>query len=307
MAGEQSAPELLSEAWMEDTLSMIRSASRLSLGWFRSDRHQRDAVENKVVGEVQQGGNEAAYDPVTEADRMVERRLRDDIGRRFPDHGIIGEEYGTHTGTSRYSWIIDPIDGTRAFIVGQPMWGTLVGLLDDGRPVAGWMHIPCLDESYIGVVESYTETVGSVALNRVHGSSPQTVNAPSVERVEVDRRLNVSLTTTLSQAILASTHPDMFDDDATAAGYRSLRSSVRMTRFGGDCLNYGLLAAGLVDLVVENGLAPYDIAPLIPIIEAAGGIVTTVDGGPAAAGGFVVAAATASLHEAALRHLTTNR
>lgn len=295
MTVEHRGP-LLSTQWADDVLFMVRTASRLSLNWYRSDRHRRDAVENKKLDTDKPSGSEASYDPVTEADRMVERHLRNDIETRYPDHGIVGEEYGVRPGSSRYSWIIDPIDGTRAFIVGQPMWGTLVGLLDEGRPVGGWMHIPTLDESYVGILGP-EETV---ALHRLHGRAPVAHGAAGDE----DRPLGVGSTTDLGQAILASTHPDMFDDEGHRRGYAALRSEVRMTRFGGDCLNYGLLANGLVDLVVENGLAPYDIAPLVPVIEAAGGIVTTVDGGTAANGGFVVAAANAELHQAAIAHLT---
>ncbi len=290
----------LSLGWAEETLEMVRAASRLSLDWYRSARHQRDAVQNKNADDGRPPGNDSAYDPVTEADRLVERRLRDEIEQRYPDHGIIGEEFGSQPGSSRYSWIIDPIDGTRAFIVGQPMWGTLVGLLDDGRPVGGWMHVPCLDESYVGLVGGPQPT----AFHRVHGLSPLGSDGQPEGRLTGDRPLAVSPTTVLVDAIMASTHPDMFDDEQMGIGYASLRSAVRMTRFGGDCLNYGLLAAGLVDLVVENGLAAYDIAPLVPVIQAAGGVVTTVEGDSAAGGGFVVAAATSALHEAALEHLS---
>lgn len=280
----------LSPAWAEDTLDFVRSASQTSLGWYRSGHNRRDSVENKKADAGGPAGHEMSFDPVTEADRSVERLLRDEIESRFPDHGIVGEEFGVRIGSSSYSWIIDPIDGTRAFIVGQPMWGTLVGLLDDGEPVAGWMHIPSLDESYFGIPAGPEP----VATHRVHRGGDGTAD---------DQRLGVSAVADLNDAILACTHPDMFDDEQTADRFGALRSSVKMTRFGGDCLNYGLLAAGFVDLVVENGLAAYDIAPLIPIIKAAGGVVTTLDGGSAAGGGYVVAAATEDLHKAAVEGL----
>lgn len=291
-AVSESTVELSSD-WAEQVLAFIRPASRRSLDWYRSGPQTRSMVENKEADGAAGPGHEYSFDPVTEADRLVEQLLRHEIEQRYPHHGIVGEEFGVKDGHDSHSWIIDPIDGTRAFIVGQPMWGTLVGLLDGGRPVAGWMHIPTLDETYLGVVGG-----GAPVARHVIHDGEETGRAYS--------ELAVRETAELRHAILASTHPDMFDDERGGEQERfdALRSAVKMTRFGGDCLNYGLLAAGLIDLVVENGLASYDIAPLIPIIEAAGGVVTTLDGTSAAGGGYVVAAATPALHQAAVTILS---
>jgi histidinol phosphatase-like enzyme (inositol monophosphatase family) len=243
--------------------ALVRSASRLSLNWYRRPM----TVENKLT---------TGFDPVTAADRAVEDEIRAGLSQLFPDHAILGEERG-ETGSGPYRWVIDPIDGTRAFISGQPMWGTLVGLQVRGEPVAGWMHVPVLDESYVA-----TPAGGRL----IQG--------------EATRALAASDVTELSQAILLCTHPAMFAPGPQQDGFRRLEAGVRLSRYSGDCLNYGLLAAGQVDLVVENGLAPYDILPLLPIVAASGAVITDLDGNPPLQGGYVVAAATPSLHAAAL-------
>lgn len=250
-----------------DVTRFVRAASRRSLEWYR----QGMEVDNKVEG---------SFDPVTEADRLVEREIRLAIGQRFGDHAILGEEQGT-TGTGPIRWTIDPIDGTRAFVIGHPMWGTLVGLQIDDEPVAGWMHQPALDETHVA-----TPAGGFM----VRGDTDTGIRRP----------LGASMITDLGDAVLVSTHPSMFEDGELAAGYAALSARTKMSRFGGDCANYGLLALGLVDLVVETGLAPYDIVPLIPIIRASGAIVTGPGGEAPTEGGIVVAAATPALHEAAL-------
>jgi histidinol phosphatase-like enzyme (inositol monophosphatase family) len=245
---------------------LVRTASRRALRWYRTGHE----VENKLVD---------GFDPVTEADRAVEDELRAGLGRLFPDHAILGEERGL-TGDGPVRWVIDPIDGTRAFIIGHALWGTLVGLQADSRPVAGWMHQPVLDETHIAT--------------------------PSGGRLEIGQRsvpLATRPTTVLADAVLAATHPEMFGPGDRPA-FDRLAAAVRMTRYGGDCANYGLLAAGHLDLVVESGLASYDILALVPIITAAGGVVTDIDGRTPLDGGFVVAAATPQLHRAALEVLT---
>lgn len=254
--------------------ALVRSASRLSLDWFRRPM----AVENKLT----QG-----FDPVTAADRAVEDAIRAGLTQLFPNHAILGEERG-ETGTGPYRWVIDPIDGTRAFISGGPMWGTLVGFQMNGEPVAGWLHAPVLDESYIA-----TPAGGRLVPGSAQGSGGT-----------ADRNLAVSAVTELSQAILLCTHPSMFAPGAQRERFDTLEATVRLSRFSGDCLNYGLLATGHADLVVENGLATYDIVPLLPILAAAGAVVTDLDGRPPLEGGYVVAAATPELHAAALAVLT---
>ena len=250
------------DAHIDDVTGLVRRASDLSLQWYRS----LDRIDNKEI---------VGFDPVTEADRAVETELRRELERRFPDHQILGEEFGV-TGSGRHRWTIDPIDGTRAFITGQPMWGTLLGFQVDDRPVAGWMHVPALRETFVG-----------------HGSC-------RLITVEGERAVGVSGRERLEDAVVLCTHPEMFEPGPDAEAFARVVDRVRMVRYSGDCLNYGLLAMGLADSVIENGLAPYDIVPLIPIVEGAGGIVTDLDGNLPLEGGFVVASATEALHRATL-------
>jgi myo-inositol-1(or 4)-monophosphatase len=220
----------------------------------------------------------AGYDPVTAADRAAERVIRKAVRQHFPDHGFIGEEFGVTPGKGRYQWLVDPIDGTRAFITGSPLWGTLIGLLDRGTPVLGLMNQPFTGERF------WSEGRGA-------------------RRRDPDgtvHRIKTRPCASLAQAVRTATAPDMFVAPAEAARFDALKSRAPMTRSGGDCYGYCLLAAGFVDLIVESGLKSYDIAPLIPIIEGAGGVVTTWEGGPAAEGGRIIAAGDDRAHAAAL-------
>lgn len=245
--------------------SLLPEAGRIALGYFR--RPMR--VEDKT------GGRD--FDPVTAADREIEAFLRERIHARYPEHGIVGEEHGNRTGQAPWSWIIDPIDGTRAFISGVPAWGTLVGLREHGRPVAGLVHQPYLEETFAGCAgEGWFERRG--------------------ERHRLRTRPEVRL----GEAILYCTHPSMFPTRHEREAFERVAARVRLARFGGDCYSYCLLALGQIDLVVEGGLQAYDIQPLIPIIEAAGGVVTGARGEDAREGGFVVAAANPALHREAL-------
>jgi histidinol phosphatase-like enzyme (inositol monophosphatase family) len=247
--------------------TVLDAAGEVALRWFRQELFADDK------------GGEFGYDPVTEADRGVEDLLRAALMQRYPDHQVKGEERGTTGPDSRYRWMIDPIDGTKAFVSGVPMWGTLVGLLDDGVPVAGWLHQPYLQETFAGIA-------GTGSLTSARHDEPVA--------------LRTRATTDLGEAVLYTTHDSMFRDPEPAAAYQRLRDAVRLQRWGGDCYAYGLLALGHIDLVVENGLNDYDIVALIPIVEAAGGVITDLDGTSPVNGGFVVAAATAELHAAAL-------
>ena len=259
------------DAHADAVTAAVRAASRRSLRWYR----KTVAVENKEA---------EGFDPVTEADRAVEDELRASLGKLFDDHTIFGEERGESGPNSRHRWTIDPIDGTRAFISGQPMWGTLCGLQLDGEPIAGWMHQPVLDETHIA-----TPSGGSV----IFGDPASGVSRP----------LRASDTTELGDAILLCTHPEMFAPGPQADGFARLADSVRLVRYSGDCVNYGLLAAGHVDLVVENQLAPYDILALIPIVRASGAIIASPTGETPVEGGYVIAAATPELWEAAQQRL----
>ena len=219
------------------------------------------------------------FDPVTEADREAELAVRKLIGERFPDHGLIGEEWDDKPTTGRFAWVIDPIDGTRAFISGVPVWGTLVGLMVDGRAVAGLMAQPFTGEVYLSLP-------GEAHYFRGEDSLP----------------LGTSAVTELRHAKLTATSPDLFlgaGHDLTAQ-WRVVSEAALTVRYGLDCYGYCLLAAGHIDLVVEAGLKNVDIAALIPLIRNAGGTVTTWDGGEAEHGGNIVAAATPQLHAAAL-------
>lgn len=229
----------------------------------------KHATEDKSVP----GG---VFDPVTEADRAGENVMRHLIKRHFPEHGVLGEEFGTENADADYVWVLDPIDGTRAFISGIPVWGTLIGLTRKGVPVYGMMHQPFTGERYSG----------DGLQSRYEG--------PGGSRV-----LRTRKTVDLAAATLMTTSPALFADDEQEA-YRRVEAKVRLPRYGCDCYAYCMLASGHVDLVIEAGLKPYDIVALIPIIEGAGGIVTSWDGGSAAGGGRIVAAGSKALHEAAL-------
>ncbi|KQO76551.1 histidinol-phosphatase [Methylobacterium sp. Leaf88] len=222
----------------------------------------------------------AAFDPVTEADRAAEVAMRGMIRRDLPTHGILGEEFGSENLEAECVWVLDPIDGTRAFVAGLPTWGTLIGLTHHGAAVRGLMHQPYLGELFSG------------------DGAQARLRSPRGERRLLTRR-----GTALDQAVLATTDPRLFADGAERERFLALEGAVRLSRYGTDCYAYCMLAAGQIDLVVEAGLKPYDIVALIPIIEGAGGIVTTWDGGPATGGGRIVAAGDRRLHEAALRHL----
>lgn len=227
-------------------------------------------VDNKLA---------AGFDPVTEADRGAEQAIRALIGSEFPDHGIHGEEFGLENADSRYMWVIDPIDGTRAFISGLPLWGTLVGLTDNGDAIAGMMSQPFTGELFWADGEQ----------SRYDGPGGA-------------KRLSTRATKTLADATMCTTTPALFLD-AKREAYDRVEKIVRLARYGTDCYAYAMLAAGNIDLVVETGLQPYDIVALVPIIERAGGVITTWDGGPAEKAGDIVAAATPELHQAALELL----
>lgn len=221
----------------------------------------------------------AGFDPVTEADREAEKAIRALIRSEFPDHGILGEEFGSENPASHHVWVIDPVDGTRSFISGIPLWGTLVGLTAGGDAVAGMMAQPFTGELFYAT--------GGKAFYEGPGGA---------------QSLATRKTTALADATLCTTTPSIFRDRARQ-DYDRLESLVRLPRYGTDCYAYAMLAAGNIDLVVEVGLQSYDIVALIPIIEAAGGVITDWSGGPAEKGGQVCAAATPELHAAALAAL----
>lgn len=233
----------------------------------------------RMAGLASDNKYQTGFDPVTEADREAERAIRELIAKAFPDHGIVGEEFGIENGDSRHLWIIDPIDGTRSFISGMPLWGTLVGFMEDGKAAAGMMSQPFIGEMFFAdEAGCFYEGPGGA------------------------RKLGVRQTRKLAEATLCTTAPALFASSEREA-YDKLEAGVRLSRYSADCYAYAMLAAGNIDLVVEAGLELYDIAALVPIIQQAGGIITTWDGRPAEEAGNIVAAATKELHEAALEIL----
>jgi myo-inositol-1(or 4)-monophosphatase len=226
------------------------------------------SVENK--------SRSGTFDPVTAADRAAEATMRALIHQHFPEHGVIGEEYGAEQPDAEYVWVLDPIDGTKSFISGMPAWGTLIALTRRGEPVYGMMHQPFTRERFTG-----------------DGEAAQ-YRGPSGERA-----LNVRECADLADAILMTTSPLLMSADERRA-FEQVEGKVRLSRYGGDCYAYCMLAAGHVDLLIECGLKPYDVIPLIPIIEGAGGIITTWDGGSAKMGGRIVAAGDRRTHETAM-------
>ncbi len=223
--------------------------------------------------------DDAGFDPVTVADRDAERAMRSAIAAAYPDHGIVGEEFGSENPDADLVWIIDPIDGTRSFISGVPLWGVLIGLLERGKPKLGLMVQPFTGERYIG----------DGATARYEGP-------------DGNRPLKTRPCASIDEAVLFTTAPNLFSDDERSA-YERVEHEVRLARYGTDCYAYCMLAAGFIDAVIEAQLNPFDIMPLIPIIEGAGGKVTDWQGGPPPDSGQVVATGDARLHDRILRRL----
>jgi histidinol phosphatase-like enzyme (inositol monophosphatase family) len=219
------------------------------------------------------------FDPVTLADRSAEAAMRKLIGEHYPKHGIVGEEYGREREDAEFVWVLDPIDGTRSFITGLPLWGVLIGLLRNGNPILGMMAQPFTGERFAGD--------GTHAWLANKGGRQVLATRPC---------------DSLAGAALLTTTPFLFAAGDREA-YRRVESTVRLARYGTDCYGYCMVAAGHADLVIESGLQPYDIVALIPIIAGAGGRVTTWDGGSAAAGGRIVASGDGRLHDIVLERL----
>ena len=221
-----------------------------------------------------------AFDPVTEADRNAEAAIRALIAQARPDDTVFGEEMADTEGSSGFRWVIDPIDGTRAYISGLPTWGTIIGLERDGEAIAGMFNQPFTRERYWAS--------GGRAWHMLGNGEPQAIRTSQV--------------TALADATLMTTSPRMFGAD-DAARYDRVEMAARLARYGCDGYAYCMLAAGHIDLIAEADLMPYDICGIVPIIEAAGGVITDWEGGPAHGGGRALAAATAELHVAALAML----
>jgi len=228
-------------------------------------------VENKLA---------EGFDPVTEYDRNSEKAMRRLIESRFPDHGISGEELPDRPAASQWSWSLDPIDGTRAYVCGLPSWTTLIALLDDGEPVLGLVDVPRLDQLYLG-----------------HSGGARMFGDGGGER-----RLATSACRRIEEARLSTTDPYLFEG-AEAEGFERLRRATRLTRYGLDAYAYALVAAGSLDIVAESGLKPHDYNALVPLVRAAGGAVSNWSGGTDLAAGQILACANEALLEAACRLL----
>ena len=246
-------------------VELARAAAAVTLPLFRTD-----------CGEEDKGGP-GAFDPVTRADRDAEAAMRRLIAERFPDHGVIGEEYGEDRPDAEYVWVLDPVDGTRAFVAGLPLWTTLIALRREGRPVTGVIAQPVLDEIFLGGPS------GAVLLKG--GDAPcalRTRGCPS-----------------LNDAVIATTDPDIFTG-AELGAWTQVRAAARMARLGCDAYAYAMVAAGRIDLVAETSLKPWDWSALVPVVEASGGKVVNWRGQAPDDKGQVLAVGDAALIDQAL-------
>lgn len=239
-------------------------ARKATLSYFRS-------ADLKTENKERDG-----FDPVTAADKASEEAMRAVLARRRPDDGILGEEYGQSEGSSGLTWVLDPIDGTRAYLSGTPTWGVLIGLRTSEHALMGIIDQPYIGERFVG------------------GFGSARVLGPQGEVVATTRKPRP-----LSEAIIFTTFPEV-GTEAEGKAFHTLAKETKLTRYGMDCYAYGLLAAGQIDLVVEAGLQAYDIMAPIAVIEAAGGIVTDWQGNPVLDGGRAIAAANADIHAAAM-------
>lgn len=243
--------------------SAARAAGEAILPYFRSGTQ----VTNKLEGR--------GFDPVTLADQAGERVIRAAIEKNYPDHGIFGEEFGFKPGNG-LTWVIDPIDGTRAFMTGMLHWGVLLALFDGEQPVIGVLYQPYTDELFSGDNESAW-----------------------FERGGQSQSLSTSVCELVEDACLSTTGIDWLAP-SEQRHFKQLSEATKLTKMGGDCYLFGMLAMGSLDLGVEAGLKPYDIQALMPIVRGAGGVVTDWEGGNPSLGGTVLASATQALHVEAL-------
>ena len=248
---------------------LLRRAGAVILPHFR----RSIPVDDKRVGR-------SGYDPVTVADRDAEQAMRAAIRAHYPGHGIFGEEYGFEPGTAGLTWVLDPIDGTRSFIAGMLHWGVVAGLYDGEKAILGGVYQPVVDELFIG------DGRASWCFSDGH-----------------ERKLSVRACAGLEDALVCCTHPEIFAHAAELQAFHALEKRARLSRYGGDCYLYCLLAMGCIDLCVEASLKPYDIQGVIPVVRGAGGVITTWDGDAPEDGGRIVAAGDPRVHAQALEIL----
>lgn len=268
MAGVQLTDKQVAE-FVEFACHLGRIAGDVILPHFRAPLD----VANKVAGT-------GFFDPVTIADRDAEQAIRDEIARVYPGHSIHGEEHGLKNGSDHFKWVLDPIDGTRAFILGLLHWGTLIALNDGERPIVGVMNQPYTGEVFIG------SRLGAV-----------------FKHAGQSRPLRVRRCPNLEDAVVSATDPGMFRQGPEREAFREIVKATRFTRYGGDCYAYCMLASGLIDLVIESQNQAYDLQALIPIVEGAGGVMTSWSGDSPQNGGQSVAAGDPELHEKVLKIL----
>lgn len=211
--------------------------------------------------------------PVTVADKAVEKHLRKIIEQRYPDHGIIGEEFGVKDGLGQYDWVLDPIDGTKSFIAGRPSFGTLIALCKNGVPILGIIDQPILKERWVGA-----------------NGFPTEFNGAPVTTADCSK---------FSDAKIISTHPIMVPE------WQNIEDQANFYIWGGDCYSFGLLASGFLDCAIESHLSPYDFAALPPIVEGAGGLMCDWEGNPLnlKSDGRVIALGDPTLKSSALKAL----
>jgi histidinol phosphatase-like enzyme (inositol monophosphatase family) len=234
-------------------LDLNRASADVILPLFRADH----GLEDKGAGKNLPRDTHAAFDPVTEADRGAEAAIRALIAERFPEHGVIGEEYGEDRPDAEFVWVLDPIDGTRAFIAGLPLWTTLIGLRHQGRPVLGSIGQPYVNEIFVG-----------------HADGARVVSSGAERSIRVRECANIN------DAVIATTDPDACFDGAERGAWLQVRAAAKLARLGCDAYAYAMVAMGKMDMVIEAGLKSWDIEAAIPLIEGAGGVVTNWRGEP---------------------------
>jgi histidinol phosphatase-like enzyme (inositol monophosphatase family) len=230
-------------------IALNRASGEAILPLFRADH----GLENKLEG--------AGFDPVTEADKGAERVIRALIAERYPDHGVIGEEYGEDRPDAEFVWVLDPVDGTRAFVAGLPLWTTLIGLRHQGRPVLGSIGQPYLQEIFMG-------HAGASRLISRAGEQP----------------LKVRQCPLLTEAVICTTDPAILTGPELGS-WTQVRAAARLARLGLDAYGYAMVAMGKIDLALDTGLKVWDVEAVIPVIQGAGGVCAQWDGRPARSDG----------------------
>jgi myo-inositol-1(or 4)-monophosphatase len=258
--------------WAELTrfaIALAEASAKEILPYFRRNTHV----------EVKDG---PVWDPVTEGDRAGERAIRALIEAHYPDHGIFGEEYGLKEGRSPFTWVLDPVDGTRSFVCGMPTWATLIGLSFEGRPALGLMNQPVVGDMFYGSPEG--------AWHDYRGNTTAIATRKGIP---------------LARATIGTTAPELYRSAENQRRFQALRARATLTRYGGDAYFFCMMAAGHIDIAMDCGLQPYDIAPLLPIVTGAGGVAAEWTGGDMARGGNVITAGSAALLEEALAVMTS--